>query len=485
MPNEKMVDVRQENAVLACLLTSPELIYDVELRHMDFHNAVTRDIFCILEHIKNKCESSGATLDFSPLSVDTTAKTLGAKITAEDIKTLRDATSQDGYVDLNSFVSYVSNLKETGIRVALNVAAEEITKLANDRSKQIEDVLGKSENLVISIEDDAYHCQEPKQIEFGGDEDFEECINRPKSGGEVGLRIGFKEFDEKVGGLTPNSLTVIGARAKTGKSLVGLNAAANIYKIYGPEIPVLYIDTEMSTAQQRHRLWSIMSGVNERKILQGQLTPYQRERVEAARVEIRKMPLYHTYLPNFTPESLARLARKYRNMRGIELLIFDYIKLPEDSDLANVKEYQTLGILTNTLKNKIAGRLGIPVLTFGQLNREGVEQAQKGTADERSISASDRIIHYCSTFAIFRKAYEDEMNLKPGKDVPAWKRYGHYANRYMHIVCTRSGGDDSDPIPFYLNRNDLTIKESSEVIPENSTKPLSETVLQIREAQEK
>ena len=130
----------------------------------------------------------------------------------------------------------------------------------------------------------------------------------------------------------------------------------------------------------------------------------------------------------------------------------------------SMQEYQVLGRLTNTLKNKIAGKLDIPVLTFGQLNRDGVKQAVSGEVDETSISGSDRIIHYCSSYCVFRRTSEQEIKYQPNPQDPEWKKFGKYANRMIHIIATRDGGDSADPIPVYYNDNVLTMKESKDAV---------------------
>lgn len=473
----QILDVKKENAVIACLLTDPALMYDCDLKITEFHNPIARDIFAVMDAIAKKNDKrNGSVLDFSPLQIDSAAKTLGLKIDIEHVRDLRSATGSDGYVNIQSFGSYVQDIKEIDLRVRLFDAAQDTEKLALDTKIDANTALARAENLVISIEDDINDANEPKQIEANGDEDYDECLGRAASGIDPGILTGFRRFDEATGGCRKGSLTVFAARAKTGKSLIGVNIAWNIFQKYGAEVPILYLDTEMPTWQVRRRLWGIASGVNPRSIEKGELTPYEQQCVEDARKKLKDMPLYHLYMPNFKPEGLVRLVRKWKNMKKIGLLMFDYIKLPEESSSKNTQEWQALGYLTNTLKNQIAGRLDIPVIAWAQLNRSGVAQAQSGEIDETSIGGSDRITQYCSTLAVFRKASEKEMCGVPESNSPEWKRYGKYANRYMHILVTRDGGDDADPIPMYLNGKDVKITESGDFIPHGSTSTLSETI---------
>lgn len=463
MDRSEIINVKKENAVVSCLLTNPQLIYDADLAINEFHNPLARDIFSTLETIRKSIEGKDVPLDFSPVHVEQVAKDHGVGVKLDDVRDLRSCTGADGSVQLDSFPAYVQEIKDTNLRLRLFDAAEAARNFAGDTKISTEEAIAKAENSIISVEDAVVSFNEPRQIEAGGEEHFEECITRSTTGLEAGLSTGFSRFDDATGGLRPGSLTVFGARAKTGKSLIGINLAWNIFKKYGKSVPILYLDTEMSTEEQRLRLWGIISGINYRRIENGTLTEAEKQKVADARKKTADMPLYHLYMPSFSAETIVRLCRKMKNKYGIGLVIFDYIKLPDDSSLKTQQEWQSLGFITNALKNRIAGHLKLPVVTFAQLNREGVRQAQQGSADETSVGASDRITQYCSTFAILRKASDEELAGITDENAPEWKRYGKFGNRFLHIVLTRNGGDDADPIPMYLDGKDVSLRESGDV----------------------
>lgn len=472
----QILDVKKENAILSCLLHTPNLFYECDLVASDFNNQITRNIFTVLQAIAAQTEKRKGNLDFSPLQIDSVAKKLGIVINLEDIRDLCDAVGEDGCVHIESFASYVQDLEDINLRLRLFDAGKEAEALAVNQSIDPTTALLKAENAILSIEDSITQMNEPHQIEFNGDEHFEECMTRGKTGLQPGIRTGFRRFDDAVGGCRPGSLTVFAARAKVGKSLLATNIALNVFQQHGMEVPVLYLDTEMPTSEVRLRMWGILAGVNYRSIEKGDLTPEELDKLNEARKYLKTLPLYHLYMPDYRPEGLHRLVRKWKNSKGIGLLIYDYIKLPDDTGWGTAQEWQKIGYLTNTLKNKIGGQLNIPVISFAQLNRSGIQQAQEGEVDESSIGGSDRIVQYCSTLAIFRKANNREMLGTPEPDAPDWKRYGRYANRFMHIQCTRCGGDDADPIPMFLNGKDTKITESGDYIPYGSDTPLSDTI---------
>lgn len=472
----QILDIKKENAILSCLLHTPDLWYEYDLNASDFNNQITRNIFTVLQAISTQIEKRKGNLDFSPLQIDSVAKKIGITIDLDNIRDLRDAVGEDGCVHVESFMSYVQDLEDINLRLRLFDAGKETEAFAVNQSIDSTTALLKAENAILSIEDSITEINEPHQIEFDGDDHFAECLTRGQTGIQPGVSTGFRRFDDAVGGCRAGSLTVFAARAKVGKSLLASNIALNVFQKHGLEIPVLYLDTEMPTSEVRLRLWGILAGVNYRSIEKGDLTEEEKDKLSDARKYLKTLPLYHLYMPDYRPEGLQRLVRKWKNSKGVGLLIYDYIKLPDDSGWGTTQEWQKIGYLTNTLKNRIGGQLGIPVVSFAQLNRSGIQQAQIGEVDESSIGGSDRIVQYCSTLAIFRKANNLEMFGAPDADAPEWKRYGRYANRFMHVQCTRCGGDDSDPIPMFLNGKDTKITESGDFIPYGSNTPLSDTI---------
>jgi replicative DNA helicase len=189
------------------------------------------------------------------------------------------------------------------------------------------------------------------------------------------------------------------------------------------KVPVLYIDTEMPTEEQIDRLLSILSldtgnGVPEQMITKGTYANNAKFKGvidDYARPILRDAPLFHVYMPDFTPEKIYNLCRKFQRQHGIEwngyqnqfVLIFDYIKLDEDSLKKNIQEYLVLGQITNMLKNKVAGMLGIPVLAYAQINPRTGHNAED--INSSHMSGSNRIVMFVNELSFIRKKTEEEL----------------------------------------------------------------------------
>ena len=243
---------------------------------------------------------------------------------------------------------------------------------------------------------------------------------------QYGLSSGFDKYDKMTMGLVGGELTAFGARAKTGKSTILINMAEHV--AINLKKDVLYIDTEMQTEEQEFRLLSLVSGIPEHEFKTGSFNKdtdfgkakHKMELIENAIQKIESGRLHHVYLPNFTPEKISALAKKFKRQLDIGLLIFDYIKLSDNGDVS--REYIELGRLTGKLK-EIAGVLDIPVLTAVQLNRSAVDT---DFVNESMVAGSDRIGHLVNRLVLMRKTTLEESIL--GADV------------VMKIVLQRSEG---------------------------------------------
>jgi len=228
----------------------------------------------------------------------------------------------------------------------------------------------------------------------------------------IGLPTGFNNFDHAIGGgLRRGTVSVIGARAKKGKSSIALNIAKNISKL---NIPVLYLDSEMTQAEQMSRLISLLSGVDIKRIETGQFSTNEEENntVWSIKEEIENLPMTHCIIAGQSIEATLSICRRWLTKNvGFEdngltkpcLIIYDYLKLMDtDGFKGNLQETQLLGFLITALHN-FALKWSLPILATVQLNRDGVQ----GEGGE-FIAGSDRILWLCSNFTILKdKTKED------------------------------------------------------------------------------
>lgn len=279
-----------------------------------------------------------------------------------------------------------------------------------------------------------------------------------------GVRVGWPHWETSIGGgLLPNSLDLIVARAKTGKSLAALNMALALIR---QGIPVLYVDTEMTREEQARRAWATLSGVPERKIRDGEFVgdPKQEAAIEAAVAELEAHDLFHhRYVGDKTPEEIIALIRRWL-VKEVKLdahgyanecvVFYDYIKLMNSDDLKSggMAEHQSIGFITIGLKN-LMGKYNARCVAFAQQNREGLD-----SDDERGIALSDRLTWFPTSVSILRWQTTDEQAAQVDPSQPnARPQFSHK----LIPILSRHGGrwPRNESIFVQTNLDTCTMKE--------------------------
>lgn len=446
-----------EAAILACVFKDPTNYYEVEakLSEPDFLTSQHRAMWTIVRTLVREGITS---LDTAAILSQATALKLESTIGGYDyVHTLFDKD-----IDPINIGFYIQRVVDASTKLKVLRASSEIAELTHLNKTLTGETLDgativeHAQQKFLQIAMASQKSKEAVSLSAGLVELLDEVTASPT---EVrGIATGFSRLDTAINGLEPGSLTVLGARPKTGKSAILLNWAKHI--AFFTKNPVLYIDTEMSEREQRFRLLSILSGVPERMIKNGtytQFPEYLQAMDEALKIANSGLIL-HKYYPDFTAEGVAALTRKHHYQDGISCLIFDYIKLP-DADLqlmSNVKEHQALGYLCVSLKN-LGGQLQIPIVTAAQIGRGG---ANKGHVTSSDFADSDRIFRYANTLlGASVKTKEEFQKLE--------EEYGREAARGMgthrlQILDTRAGGTNFTGIDLYFRKEILTVSEASQ-----------------------
>jgi replicative DNA helicase len=459
---EQFAHPGNEAAVLACVLKDPSKYFEVEakLSDQDFLTSHHKALWIV---IKSLTKQDVVVFDVSTLLNQAIALDLEKKISAPSISAYDYINALfDKSIDPSNIDFYLIRMLDASIKLKVLQTTSDIAELTNQNKTLTGETL-TAETLVehaqerfLQIAVDSMKESDATPLSEGMDELLAEIKDDPSSA--RGVPTGFAILDDTINGLEQGTLTVLGARPKTGKSALLLNWAKHI--AYDCGQPVLYIDTEMSTREQQFRLLSLLSAVPEKDIKSGAYLQNEQalDRVRYAQSIKDNGLIMHKYYPNFTPEGVAALTRKYHHQGKAMCLMFDYIKLP-DADLqliGNVKEHQALGYLTVALKN-LAGQLQIPVVTAVQINREG---ANKGHVASANFADSDRILRYANTLlGLTSKTKQELLELEERYGRETMLRLGTHR---LQILDTRAGGTNFEGIDLYFRKEILTLYEADE-----------------------
>lgn len=204
----------------------------------------------------------------------------------------------------------------------------------------------------------------------------------------VGVASGFRDLDNKLGGLHPSDLIVLAGRPSMGKTALATNIAFNAAKKYKPfrssdgrkaaedGAVVGFFSLEMSAEQLATRILAEESGTSSDRIRRGEVSREDFDRFIAASESLQRLPLFVDDTPALTISGLRTRARRLMRQQGLDLIVVDYLQLLRPSNQARAQEnrVQEISEITRGLKT-LAKELNVPVLALSQLSR-AVEQRE-------------------------------------------------------------------------------------------------------------
>jgi replicative DNA helicase len=198
-----------------------------------------------------------------------------------------------------------------------------------------------------------------------------------------------------------------------GKSVLADNVA--IHVAGKNRIPVLMLDTEMSTDDHYARMAACLSDIMIKDVVKGTFVNNEKleTQLEKAVAYIEDMPYHYMNVSGKSFSEILNIARRWLlkevgyddsgNLNNC-LIIYDYLKLMNAEPMSgNLSEFQVLGFMATQLHN-FCVEYDCPCLSFVQLNRDGITKE-----GEDAVSGSDRLIWLCTSFSIFKAKTEEEV----------------------------------------------------------------------------
>jgi len=268
------------------------------------------------------------------------------------------------------------------------------------------------------------------------DDIWDEIVSRRTSDGTYGIPSKYPAFMDYFT-YEPGELVVIQAKYKQGKSVFLMNEVMHKLK---NGVPCLVVDTEMPTRLYVERLLSHLTGIEMKRIKNGNYSDEEAQKIIQWRDWLKEQPFVHLYEPNITNEKLYSICKMLKRKIGLTFVVFDYLKSNETSTGDN---YNVLGAKCDFLKNNVAGELDLAVLAACQLNRNG------------EVADSIKINRYLSV-GIKWEYKTQEMMAKDGMQC---------GNSFAKIYVNRLGrqmqeDDEEEYIDFIFDGDRMTIIEA-------------------------
>jgi replicative DNA helicase len=439
MPPDKE-NRKAEIKLLAALANKPEKIFDIDsvwITRDDFYHEGCRCIYSAILSLATTCKS-----------IDNVV--LETKI-AQLFKPYYDQKSEEfGRICRKLFkIKPIENIEEYVRIIVTNATKRRANRHLHsmlhcvDKSTDHNEILNTVENKTVQftagqLRNVDVSCLSDKYNIF-----IEEQQKMFKEGRKIGISSGYKNYDILLGGgFRRSAVDIVAARAKVGKSILGINIA---YNVASRGIPVLYLDTELTWRIQLSRLLSVMSGVPIRHLETGGFFGKLKyaQRIKKIKKRFQKLPLSYVEIKGWNIQKQISTIRSWfaRNVGKDEdgrtkdaLIVLDYIKIMDRGDFQDAKEYQALGFQLTALHD-LMGELDSSMFAMVQENRLGLDEHHEG-----SVGGSDRISQYCDSlsFLMARKAEElrdDYENPDRDEDVDPY-------NMKLLVRISRFGGNN-------------------------------------------
>ena len=428
--------IEAEQSVIGALLLDPAKLDDVlEITSdADFYGAGNRAIFKTIVSVFQ----SGQTADV--ITVADAMSDAGTLEHAGGIGYLVEiANNTPSSANVKSYASIVA---DRAIERRITEAGQRIAEIGDDEAVNVDDKLDSLHSEIAGLErrDNLSLVAFDQLIKsrlITLDGKFNGTYPR-------GMSTGFKDLDERYGGIGNTALWVLAARPAQGKTALAMNIAFNI-AMQGKE--VLIFSMEMGKEELGDRLLASASGINSKKIRSGALEQEDWPALSAGVQKLKPLKIHVIDVPAIDIHRAKAIARKFKRFGDIGLIVIDYLQLMTDSKAKS--RFDEVSSVSRELK-VLAKMIGCPVLALSQLNR-GVESRPNKRPLMADLRESGQIEQDADIISfIYRDDYynEDSPNKNTAEIITAKFREGEVGTDILGTQLQFSRFVNFDPSSY-------------------------------------
>jgi replicative DNA helicase len=369
--------LESEQAVLGVLLNNNEMLDVVraELSASDFYRGDHREIFAAI------CALADANKTADVITVAVWLKERGR---LDDVGFKSIAELAEFSVGAANLKMYVEIVHERAVNRAILSAAikmQDVVYAENGKSARAK--LDAAHQLLAAVDErcnrgvDVFRGIAPILTEF--------VSNLENAEAPQGIKSGLSNLDRTLLPMMPGQLIVIGARPAVGKTSLAVNMA--MHAVMHQHKSVMMFSLEMSDLEIITRIVSGRTGLAS-EIFRARRVPQNAwDRINSAVSDLTNRVFEITQPAGITIERLVALAKeKARQMRGVDLIVVDYIQLM-GVERRNDNRSVEIGAISQGLK-QLAIALQCPVIAASQLNRDSSKTNRAPTMAELRDSGS-------------------------------------------------------------------------------------------------
>lgn len=354
-------DLEVEQSVLGALLIDKNAIIKVAdiLTSKDFYSPIHERIFEAIIDLYEKHQ---------PIDILSLTTKLKEKDLLKDIGGSGYLAELTNKVPTASHVDhYAKVVKEKKILRDIINASSEIAEEAFDAEKNVEDLLDKIEQKILTISQKSLSKNfVPAREELKLAYERIEKLHQGK-GALRGVPTGFPELDNILSGLQNSDLVILGARPSLGKTTLALDIARSAALKTGLTVGIFSL--EMSREQVIDRLIAAESQVPLWKLRTGRISEdIEFEMIQNSLDRLSRVNIFIDDTPSPNILQMRSMARRLQVEHGLSLLIVDYLQLIAPRNGGSDNMVQQITEVSRGLKG-LARELNVPVLAVSQLSR--------------------------------------------------------------------------------------------------------------------
>jgi replicative DNA helicase len=269
---------------------------------------------------------------------------------------------------------YARIVEEHSLLRRLIGVAGEIAEDCYDLPEDVQATVDHAESLVFNVAQRKITdtLRPIRELLSDGLDRLEALYDRGES--ITGVPTGYVDLDERLSGLQPSNLIVVGARPSAGKTSFALGMAAHAALEAGKS--VLVFSLEMSHLELTQRLLCAEARVDATRMRNGRLLDTDWPKISHAVGRLGEAPIYIDDNPNLTVMEVRSKARRLKSRIGeLGLIIIDYIQLMTGRSQVENRQVEVSEI-SRGLKI-LARELETPVVALSQLSRNLEMRADK------------------------------------------------------------------------------------------------------------
>ena len=274
---------------------------------------------------------------------------------------------------ISNAARYASIVEEHALLRRLIGVATEIAEIGYEVPEDVTAALDRAETLVFEVaQRKASDTMSPlKDLLAQTLDNLEALYGREEA--ITGVPTGYHELDERLSGLQPSNLVIVGARPGMGKTSFALGIAA--HAAMERRVPTLVFSLEMSHLEITQRLLCGEARVDSSRVRNGRLLESDWPKLSHAIGRLGEAPMFVDDNPNLTVMEIRAKARRLKSKSGLGLVIVDYLQLMSGRTSAENRQVEVSEI-SRGLKI-LARELSVPVVALSQLSRNLEMRADK------------------------------------------------------------------------------------------------------------